>query len=351
MNTDFLKTEDRIALRLKSLYQSYGYEEYKLSSFEEYALFAENESFLPFKDVIAIQVGGKLLALRPDVTLCIAKAVNAAGTRKYYYDETVHRRTAGGSFAEVRQIGVEIIGRVDGVARAELCALMLGTMEAAGKDFVIDASHMGIVVKTLALADLSVEDRKFALDCLRGKNAHDFSRFAARKGISPSAAAAFGKLIGLPSDPSAALKALADLGVDLSAEIAELRQLIALSGGRVNVDFSIVGDADYYNGLIFKGYVAGVPHAVLSGGRYDKLLNKFGKQAEAVGFALYLGELGRALGERPRQPDAAVIYGDRTEEEALALAARLRGEGESVLICRELPAGFAGRVWRTEVKE
>lgn len=350
MNTNFLKAEERILLRLKSLYQSFGYEEYKLSSFEEYSLYAENQSFLSFKDVITFNAGGKLFALRPDVTLSIAKNVNPIPTHKLYYDEKVYRKSAGGGFAEVSQIGVEIIGQDDAVARAELCALMLGTLERVGRNYMVDASHMGIIVKVLDRMELNDGERAFALDCLRSKNVHDFLRFASRRGIAEEYVRAFEGLITLPAERTAALAALSGISqtVDIRSEISELEELISLSGGTIDLDFSIVGDANYYNGMIFKGYVEGVPHAVLSGGRYDRLLDKFGKSGQAVGFALYLGELGRYLDEPCIQPEIALLYNDQSQDNGLVLASMLRAEGRKVLLCREIPAGFSGEVRRVE---
>lgn len=351
MNLDFLKNEERIALCLKSLYKSFGYTEYKLPGFEEYSLYAENGSFLADRDVVAFNAGGKLLALRPDVTLSIVKNVKAGGTRKLFYDEKIYRKTAVGGLSEVSQLGVEIIGEVDDVARTELCSLMLGTLNAVGKRFIVDVSHMGIISKVLEYAALYDGDRDFALECLRGKNAHDFNRFAAARGIDSAAINAFEKLISIPSEAADALKSLKDISrrVDVCTEIAELEEMLKLSGDGLCVDFSIVGDSEYYNGVIFKGYVEGIPHAVLSGGRYDRLMRKFGKSGEAIGFALYLGELGKYLDDAPDMPDIAVVYDDKSSNSALVEAAKLRIEGKKVLLCREAPEDFSGTVKRAEV--
>ncbi len=62
---------------------------------------------------------------------------------------------------------------------------------------------------------------------------------------------------------------------------------------KVNLDFSIVNDMDYYTGIIFQGFINGVPSSILSGGRYDNLLRKLGKDADAIGFAVYLDLLER----------------------------------------------------------
>lgn len=349
MNLSFLKSEERIALALKSLYKSFGYAEYKLSSFEEYALYAENVRFLPEREVIAFQADGKLLALRPDVTLSVAKNLSPVGTSKLFYDETVYRKSADG-FSEVRQIGVEIVGRVDGVARAELCALALGTMNAVGRKFVLDVSHVGVVEKLLDWAGLDEAGKAFARNCMVSKNAHDFARYCQSAGCLTDGARALLTLINLPARPAEGLEKLKEIGkrVDLSAEIAELEEFASLADGQVNVDFSIGGDADYYNGVIFKGYIEGVPRAVLSGGRYDNLLSKFGKKAQAVGFALYLGELGACLHEPPQTAEVAVLYNDENGRRALERAEGLRRAGKRTLVCRTLPPDFSGEVVRAE---
>ena len=73
--------------------------------------------------------------------------------------------------------------------------------------------------------------------------------------------------------------------------------------GRVKLDLSIVNDIDYYNGIIFQGYVSRVPKVILSGGRYDGLLARIGKGQSAMGFALNLGELNAFY---PREKEAAL---------------------------------------------
>ena len=89
---------------------------------------------------------------------------------------------------------------------------------------------------------------------------------------------------------------------------AELEALYAAFEGtpyreRVRLDFSIVNDVDYYNGIIFQGYVSRVPKMILSGGRYDGLLTRIGRAQGAMGFALNLGELNAFY---PREKEAEI---------------------------------------------
>lgn len=351
-NFNFLTKEQKLSITLKALYKSYGYNEFRLPGFDEYSLYADNQSFIGGKDVVSFSVGGKLLALRPDVTLSIIKNGKSLGnTQKLFYDEKVYRKTARGGLAEVSQIGVEIIGDADIVSEAELCTLILKTLAEVNGDFVLDFSHTGIIVKLLDSLNLNGSNRTFAVKCLEGKNVHDFIRFAKNTNLDESKTQAFMSLINLSARSAEAKLTLDSINkiIDISEEIDEMFSLIEYVGGsKINIDFSIGGDTDYYNGLIFKGYVKGVPHAVLSGGRYDKLLSKFGRTEKAMGFALYLGELCKYLQDEQSMPDAVLVYSDESPSAVLQMAEDLRNNGIKLLTCKSVPAGFNGKIYYAE---
>lgn len=347
---NFLRREERLAITLKRLYKSYGYRRFRLSSFDEYSLYSDNQSFLDGKDVISFSAGGKLLALRPDVTLSIIKnGVFGGNPQKLFYDEKVYRKTARGGFSEVSQIGVEIIGDTDIAAEIEICALTLNTLSAVGGDYVLDLSHTGIVSKTLESLNLKGGDGAFALRCLECKNVHDFKRFAEAQVLPAREASNFIKLMTVPGKDAKRYLDEINNTVDISEEIKELDAIINFTGEEhVNIDFSIGGDTEYYNGLIFKGYVNGIPHAVLSGGRYDRLIGKFTKGGKALGFALYLGELCKYFEEAPDMPDAVLIYGSDNALAALKKAEKLRAQGINLLMCGKPPEGFDGKIYYAE---
>ena len=119
--------------------------------------------------------------------------------------------------------------------------------------------------------------------------------------------------------------------------------------GHVRLDFSILNDLDYYNGLVFQGYVEGAPRVALSGGRYDKLMRKFGKAGDGLGFALYLDQLQRVLA-RPAgdDVDVLVLYGVQDEAPGVFRALEgLRVQGLRVLAAQTPPPGLrAGRTLR-----
>lgn len=335
----YLRADDRAAMRLKALYRSYGYGEYRLSGFEDYSLYAENKSFLDGNGALTFNIGGKLLCLRPDVTLSVVKNIDLSGgdTKKIFYDERVYRKAyGGGDLSELRQIGVEVVGDIDNVTESEVCSLVLGTLGAVADDYLLDISHAGIIKKILDGAGLNGSARKAAVGCLESKNAHDFMRLANELDLSRDCADVFIKLIELPAKPCDAfdrLKAAAE-SAGFVSELAELKEIADACGERANINFSIGGDSEYYNGVVFKGYVRGVPYAVLSGGRYDGLLQKFGKSANALGFALYLGELDGYFADAVPTENTVITYNDDTAAEAVRRAEELRRFGKCVLLCR-----------------
>jgi ATP phosphoribosyltransferase regulatory subunit len=346
MKNNLLQDEQYYAIKLKELYLKYGFEEYKLSGLEEYSLYSAHENFLSWKEVAAFNVGGKLLALRPDVTLSVIKNVQASDTKKLFYDEKVYRMSSVGGVDEVRQIGVEVIGGVDDAVQAEILTLIKGTLSAFGESFVVDISHVGIIEGVLKELGVFGEDREQALKCLAEKNLHDFKKLCERLNLSESGKVAVERLITLSPEPK---KAIAELKSFLPKStlcfVEEIERVLKLCGNKnVNINFSAMGNADYYNGLVFKGYLADMPAAILSGGRYDKLVEKFGKSSNAIGFALYFGEISANKKREKPTPDVALLYKSGEEEAAYKKAEKLRGEGKSVVICREVPKGFKGKI-------
>ena len=132
------------------------------------------------------------------------------------------------------------------------------------------------------------------------------------------------------------------LNQEMAAAADELEQLIfslSETGYKDNiaVNFSIANNADYYNGLIFNGYIDGVPKRVLSGGRYDKLLQKLGKTGGAIGFALYLGELESFFKPVGNAVDVLILYDDDSMLEALKSSKHMADGGGAVRISRTVP--------------
>ena len=305
-----LKNEEKALYRLRELYSNYGYSRYKVSKFEEYDLYAHNKSFLVSENILTFtDTNGKLMALKPDVTLSIVKNVSADPqlTHKLYYNETVYR-TSGGSdgFREIMHTGLECIGRIDLYAVCEVLMLAQKSLSLIAEDYILDLSHMGFLMGLLENAGITDADAAQMLKYISNKNKTAILSYAAQKGIGQEALESICQLTDLYAPLDRALPLIKPLvnGEKMQAAYEELEGILSMMQAfgnceRMYLDFSMVNDMSYYNGIVFRGFLNGIPDGVLSGGRYDSLLQKMGKRAQAIGFAVYLNLLERLNVDHP----------------------------------------------------
>lgn len=351
-----LKNGEFAVFELRALYQRYGYTQYKMSKFEEYDLYVQNKDFLVGDGVITFNdTDGKLLALKPDVTLSIIKKTKdeARVTQKVYYNENVYRISKNThTFKEIMQTGLECIGDIDLYAMTEVVLLAVKSLAAVDENYILDLSHLGVVSALVDMLPATAEQKRRVIACIGEKNPHGIKEICAACGAESFLAE---KLITLtyaygdPKNVYRELRAL-DLGADAEKAISELETITdALESiglcDRVRIDFSVVNDMNYYSGVVFRGFVDGIPEGILSGGRYDKLMQKMGRRAGAIGFAVYLDMLDR-LDRREKKYDAdmVLLYEDDADTGELMRAIDLlTGSGKSVIAEKAIPAGIRYR--------
>ena len=184
---------ERATFTLRALYEQRGYRKYRCSRFEEYALYQEYNRFLPDTQVVTFtDLDGKLRAIKPDVTLSIAKTAQPAPgeCKRFYYNEEVCRPSRESHTSQtIRQMGLECIGAVDAAAQSEVVGL-------AWQSFV-----------TGLLDALAIEPtaRGRLLEYLRGKNGHELRRAAEKAGLTPAAADSLCGLLALHGTPAEVL--------------------------------------------------------------------------------------------------------------------------------------------------
>ena len=327
-----LNADEQTAIALRTLYQQYGYRPYRVNSFEEYDLYARNKRFLTSEQILTFSdTDGKLMALKPDVTLSIVKNTrDSDAPLKVSYAEHVYRVPRGGyGFKEIMQAGVEHIGTVDVYAMSEMLMLAARSLETISERYVLDVSDMGIVSGILAGEALDDADRSGLLSMISAKNPHGLHERCAELGVSAQAEALLAALIPLYGPLGDTLGELERLplpdacGEALASLRAVARMTQALGLTRINLDFSIVNDMGYYNGLIFSGFVDGIATSVLSGGRYDLLMRRMGRRSQAIGFAVYLDQLERFYARREAYDvDALILYDGAADPLAVAQAAQ-----------------------------
>ena len=204
-----LRAEERIAAELSCLYTDRGYKEYKMSAFEEYSTYMDNKDFLISQNIVTFSgMDGRLMALRPDVTLSVVKNTKATygRTEKLFYNEKVYRPERGSkTFKEVSQIGVEVIGDVDKTTEAEVVVLILKTLAAVGQNYVLDLSHMGYINALLDDFALNAEQKNALFGYLKEKNVHDFLKYAEEIGLDNKKRDIFKSVTKLDGSPLHAL--------------------------------------------------------------------------------------------------------------------------------------------------
>lgn len=347
MTQSITGTCDALLFSLRSLYGRHGYSHYKMNKFEEYDLYAHNKDFLLSDSVITFTDGnGKLLALKPDVTLSIVKNSKDSTDylQKLYYNENVYRVSDGSrNFREIMQVGLECIGNVDAYCIYEVLKLAAKSLEVINASNVLCVSHLGILLEVMDHIGVPQEKKADVLHCVGEKNLHELS------GILQT--------IGIPAEKADLLKQLVRTQGNVKQILPQIRERFGsvVSGktlsefvnvlsaleeeNSVRIDFSVVSDIHYYNGFVFKGYVEGIPDSVLSGGQYDMLMRRMGRSSRAVGFAVYLDTIERFIRLPEKYDvDTVILYdpndalGDIQEQVNI-----LSAGGESVLAVTVLP--------------
>lgn len=338
------KNEEQAGIGLKNLYRRYGYIPYKMSRFEEYDLYVRNKDFLVSDQIITFSDrSGRLLALKPDVTLSIVKnAPEESGVvQKVYYQENVYR-----DYREILQAGLECVGDLGDYEIAEVVLLAAKSLQLLGGRWVLDISHMGLLAAVLEGSGLSRENQNRAMEYLHRKNYHQLKALCEGQPV-------WRKLDAIAScrggwEALVQLEAVLDNEAEQQAlsQLKGLWKILKASGcsDSVRLDFSVGNNMRYYSGVVFRGYLEGIPASVLSGGQYDKLPRKMGRKAKAIGFAVYLDLLeNRSSREDAFDVETLILHDGSADPMALTAAAEEAAGMGTVLVTRELPTG---RGWK-----
>ena len=340
-----LKNEERVLFNLRALYQRYGYAQYKMSKFEEYDLYVRNKDFLVSDHMITFtDTNGKLMALKPDVTLSIIKNTQdvSDAVEKVYYNENVYRVSRGDhTYREMRQAGLECIGGVDRYCINEVVSLAGRSLAEISDDYVLDISHLGVVSALMEELGLSAQAEQELVGFMGEKNLHSIAALCERESVDADKAQKLARLVSAYGRPEAVLSELIPLFEGTAKEaLLELASVCkALKDEHIRIDFSLINDMNYYNGIVFRGFVNGIPSGVLSGGQYDRLMRRMGRRACAIGFAVYLDEVERLFDSGSAYDvDCILLYGEGDDIQKIQqLVSKYAGEGKSIMAQKSLP--------------
>lgn len=336
---------------LCQILKNYGYHSIQTPTFEFFDIFGKEIGTTPSNELYKFfDREGNTLVLRPDMTPSIARAV-----AKYFMDEDmpirlsyigntfINNSSYQGRLKECTQVGAELIGDATVQADAEILAMVVESLKVAGlKDFQIGVGHAKYLQGLLEAAKVTEDDAESLKNLISNKNFFGVEEFVDK--------------LALPED----LKELFSLLGNLDASIEELKNarkladtypviaealdnLIALSellnlydiNRYISMELGIVSTYQYYTGIIFAGYTFGSGEAIVKGGRYDKLLTYFGKEAASIGFAIVVDQLMAALSRQkidiPLSNNGMMfVYTLENQAAAIQMAKALRMDGTPV---------------------
>ncbi len=344
-----LRSEEKAIFKLRSLYRKYGYLPYKMCKFEEYELYIRNKDFLVSDRIISFNdTNGKLMALKPDVTLSIIKnGDDVSGTKqKVFYNENVYRVSSGTQrFKEIMQTGLECIGDIDMYDVYEVVTLAAQSLMQISDEFVLEISHLGILSKLINDACERKSFEKNAIKYIAEKNAHDLCKLCDEYDVEEHKKDRLVSLISTYGQRNKVIEMLKNIVDDeCIGEIETLSKMMdnLPYSSKIIFDFSLVNDTNYYNGFVLKGFVNGVCDSILAGGQYDNMMKKMGRKSKAIGFAIYIDRLEQMTNDHSQYDvDAIIVYDDKTSfDEVARCVEEAVKNGKTVTAQKNIPDGL-----------
>ncbi|MHA6482100.1 ATP phosphoribosyltransferase regulatory subunit [Paenibacillus sp. strain BS8-2] len=327
---------------------AWGYEQIITPTMEYYDTVGVASSTSDQKLYKLLNNRGTTLVLRSEMTAPIARVVSSLLKESSFplrlsYHSNVFRsiEEEAGREAEFFQTGVELVGDSSAEADAEVVALAIASLKAAGVDrFKIAIGHVGFLNGLLgeALQDRK-EEQELLKACLLGRDYVGYREELKKLSLDEPVRRELESILRLRGGTEICEQAM-QLNGGSTAEAAinhlcETWEVLRAYGvcEHVLIDLTMIGDFSYYTGMTFEGYAADLGFPVVSGGRYDNLLSQFGRPAPATGFALKTTRILELLGaeDNAQEERTLIAYDSSGRSDALAEAQRLRGLGTSVV--------------------
>ncbi len=343
--------------RIEKVFHLYGYHDIQTPTFEYMDVFGSDIGTVPSRDLYKFfSKDGDTMALRPDITPSVARAAatlfadEPLPVRLCYTGNTfINHSSNQGRLREVTQMGTELIGDDSVEADTEMLALVIEALQSVGvKEFQLSVGNVDYFRSLLADASLSEEEEERVVTLLNNQNYFGLEEYLDNirvKQSSRDAICALGSLSGqeevLEQAKNLAPNSIGVLAVKRMEKIYNNLKLYDKEK-YITFDLGMTGNLGYYTGIIFRGYTYGTGDAIVKGGRYDHLLEKFGKQAPSIGFAIVVDELMQAMNRQklrivyPRK-NILILYENDCFKEAVLLAQSLRSQAKNVELMKKDP--------------
>lgn len=354
---DIYHTECRrkmvVTEKLQNVLHLYGYQDIQTPTFEYFDVFRKEIGTISTRELYKFfDKEGNTLVLRPDFTPSIARAAatlfeeDEFPVRLCYAGNTfINHSSYKGHMKETTQLGAELIGEYSAESDAELIAVVIEGLRAVGlEDFQVNIGHVDFIRGLMDAAGLSAEKTAELYTLIANRNYFGVEEILLEEQAADEVLEAFRLLPELLGG----VEILADahraaLGEQAQAAISHLEriyEILTLYGAEkyVSFDLSMSGSYGYYSGIIFRAYTYGTGDAIVRGGRYDHLLEKFGKKTPSIGFAILLDDLLSAMSRQSIEVETGfsnlLVYTDETQKWAISLAKEFRKKGKTLILVK-----------------
>ena len=331
---------------------SYGYEDIQTPTFEFFDVFSKEVGTTPSKELYKFfDKEGNTLVLRPDFTPSIARCaakyfMEEESSIRFCYMGNTFTNTSNlqGKLKEVTQIGAELINDNSVQADAEMLSLVIEALKSTGlENFQLSIGQVEFFKGLCEEAGLDEDTESQLREYICSKNFFAAQNLLRTRNIPEAYQESllrindmFGDITSLKACKDAVHNELSLSAVERLESIYEVLKLYGVEK-YISFDLGMLSQYHYYTGIIFKAYTYGIGDAIVKGGRYNHLLDKFGKDAPAIGFAIVIDDLQEAMDRQKLtfdiKKDSQTIYYDEEDfNEQLKKTLALRKEGKSVLL-------------------
>lgn len=335
---------------LQDLFQSKGYTELMTPGLEFFDVFQSDSGCYPQEQLYKMTDSkGRLLVLRPESTMPIARVTatrlkSASLPLRLYYHQSVYRFEPAlkGRSDEITQTGIELLGSASYLADVEMITTAIEALRVCsdGKiSFSLELGDAGVFKELMRELNATPEQRENIRCLIETKNypalndvLDTMSDGRVANALKKLPALFGGEEVFEKASQLYSNQRMNEILSDLRKLYQDISQVIG--DGKLTVDLGMVTNADYYTGVIIKGYLEGYGEEVLSGGRYNKLLSDFGYDIPANGFAVNIDAVSNVFLKNNTvdvRPSDAVIYAaPGYEMKAVNVSEKLRAHGKVV---------------------
>ncbi len=305
---DYSKKRYYLKKEIENIFVNDGYTQIEPSIFEEYDSFIAVNSGILKKSMVKIVGGnGKVLILRPDITMNIIKSLIPRwkdGIKlKLFYYTTIYRNRVNSNIKEMKQIGIEYLGEDSLKADKGIIIMALDILKKYNNNYILEmgsSKYIEGLLEELKSKEIAEELKNL----IYKKNISELNNYLKIINIEGNIKNVLQNILTFQGDIVTVTELAREyyLNDDMKKALDELEESILEIKetdfySNIHLDLSMITELDYYDGVIFKGYYPNCRHEIISGGRYDSLTSLFGRKVPAIGFSIDLDELMRIVNE------------------------------------------------------